>query len=94
MLILSAGLSSGATAAIVICMLLLCAALICGGVWFYFVMKKRNFEFNKLWQDYQGRKNFSKLGNGNSKNNSGFDNVAYVTNPEGSQIHNDILDSA
>ena len=73
-------------------MLLLIAALVGGGVWFYLFMKQRNFEFQKLWNDYQGR---SKLGKNDASNNpSGFDNVAYVNNSEESRIHNDILDSA
>ena len=89
---LLAGLSSGAKAAVAICMLLLIAALVGGGIWFYLFMKQRNFEFQKLWNDYQGR---SKLGKNDSSNNaSGFDNVAYINNSEESRIHNDILDSA
>ena len=54
-------------------------------------MKQRNFEFNKLWNEYQVR---AKLGKTNASTPSGFDNVAYVNNSEDSRIHNDILDSA
>ena len=54
-------------------------------------MKQRNFEFNKLWNDYQGR---SKLGRTDTKKNPGFDNVAYANNSAGDdRIHNDILDA-
>ena len=72
-------------------MLLLIAALVGGCVWFYFFMKQRNFEFNKLWNDFQVR---SKVAKTNATTPSGFDNVAYVNNSEDSRIHNDILDSA
>ena len=87
----SAGLSSGAKAAVAICILLMIAALVGGCIWFYFFMKQRNFEFNKLWNDFQVR---SKLAKTNATTPSGFDNVAYVNNSEDSRIHNDILDSA
>ena len=70
---------------------MLIAALVGAGVWFYLFMKQRNFEFNKLWNDYQGR---SKLGRTDTKKNPGFDNVAYANNSAGDdRIHNDILDA-
>ena len=84
-------MGSGAKAAVAICILLLIAALVGGGVWFYFLMKQRNFEFNRLMRDFQTR---NKMGKGDEANMTGFDNVAYVNNSEESAIHNDILDSA
>ena len=88
-----AGLSAGATAAVVIFVLLLIIAALVGGVCY---MKGKNVEFNRLLSEYQAktRSKFRKSGNP-ELNNPGFDNVAYVnkSNEEESQIHNNILDS-
>ena len=91
--IIIAGLSAGATAAIVIFVLLLIIAALVGGVCY---MKGKNVEFNRLLSEYQAktRSKFRKSGN-SAPSNPGFDNVAYVnkSNEEESQIHNNILDS-
>ena len=93
LIIILAGLSAGATAAIVIFVLLLIIAALVGGICY---MKGKNVEFNRLLSEYQAktRSKFRKSGNA-APNNPGFDNVAYVnkSNEEESQIHNNILDS-